>query len=139
MLPDTQVSFEVDAAWIIALWLAIHDGDPPLEGVVAHDLQQGAALIAMSALSEALDAPARNAVQQVLAPIQKQFSVKTVDANVAAERLQAMRIRVTEDAGGHARAATVTAEVPRPRPYCIRFQGQIICVWPPFPHTHTPE
>jgi hypothetical protein len=135
-IKDIRLTHERDAAWLIALYLAIHGGDPaPKEGVVAHELQQGAALSAIAALSEALDEKTRAAVLHTLAPIRKQFPLKSVDAKVAGERLEAMGINFTEYAGEQAHAAsataanvTVTAGVQPPRPRCIRLPGQITCV-----------
>jgi hypothetical protein len=30
-IPEIALAYEIDAAWIIALWLAIHDGHPAPE------------------------------------------------------------------------------------------------------------
>jgi hypothetical protein len=130
-----RLTHERDAAWLVALYLAIHGGDPaPKEGtVVAHDQQQGAALGAIAALSEALDEKTRDAVRHALAPIQKQFPLKSVDAEVAGERLESMGIHFTDYAGEPAHGAKVTEEFFQQRPYCIRFRGQIFCV--EFPST----
>lgn len=138
-IKDIRLTHERDAAWLVALYLAIHGGDPaPKEGeIVARELQQGAALSAIAALSEVLDEKAREAVQHALAPIQKQYPLKSVDAKAAGERLEALGIRFTEPAGGHAHAAAVvSAATLRSRPYCIRFRGQTICVEIPSPVPH---
>jgi hypothetical protein len=34
-LPDAALAFDLDAAWIIALWLAIHGGHPAPEAAAA--------------------------------------------------------------------------------------------------------
>ena len=66
-----------DPAWLIALWLAIHGGDPaPIEGVVSQEIQEGAALRAIAALSEALDQTSRDAVKHAIAPAQKQRQIE---------------------------------------------------------------
>lgn len=128
---EIRLTHERDAAWLVALYLAIHGGDPaPKEGtVVAHDQQQGAALGAIAALSEALDEKTRDAVRHAIAPIQKQFPLKSVDAEAAEERLEAMGIHFTDYAAEPAHGAKVTEELQLlRRPYCIRFRGQIVCV-----------
>lgn len=134
---NIRLTHERDAAWLIALYLAVHGGDPaPKEGtVVAHDQQLGAALGAIAALSEALDEKARDAVHQALAPTQKQFPLKSVDAEVAGARLEAMGIHFTDYAGVQAHGAKVTEDFQefQRRPYCFRFRGQIFCV--EFPST----
>jgi len=132
---DIRLAHERDAAWLIALYLAVHGGDPaPKEGtVVAHDQQLGAALAAIAALSEALDEKARDAVRHALAPIQKQFPLKSVDAEVAEVRLEEMGIHFTDYAAEPAHGAKVTEELQQfRRPYCIRYRGQVIvCVTGP--------
>ncbi len=126
---NIRLTHERDAAWQIALYLAIHGGDPaPTEGGVARELQEGAALHAIAALSEALDEKARAALQHTLAPIQKRFPLKSVHAKVAGERLERMGISITKYAGEHAPAANVTEAFRPVRPYCIRFRGQTYCV-----------
>jgi len=138
-ITSITLTHERDAAWLIALYLAIHGGDPaPDEGkVVEHEVQQGAAIRAIIALTQALDQGARTAVQEAIAPLQKQSHMKTVDPNAAGKRLQAMGIRIAEYSE-KAHAQEVKAESFRIRPYCIRFRGQIICVEipSPFPQPH---
>jgi hypothetical protein len=133
---NIRLTHERDAAWLIALYLAVHGGDPaPKEGtVVVHDQQLGAALAAIAALSEALDEKARDAVRHAIAPIQAQFPLKSLDAEVAGTRLEAMGIQFTDYAAEPAHGAKVTEELQLlRRPYCIRFRGQIVCV--EFPST----
>ena len=122
-----------DPAWLIALWLAIHGGDPaPIEGVVAQEIQEGAALRAIAALSEALDQTSRDAVQHAIAPAQKQRQIKTVDAKVSTQRLQDIGIHVTESAGEQVHAAAIT-DLARTLRYCFRFRGVVYCVEFPRP------
>lgn len=137
-IKDIRLTHERDAAWLIALYLAIHGGDPapPKQGVVAHELQQSAALSAIAVLTEGLDEKSREAVQHALAPIQKQYPMKSVDAKVAEERLEALGFRFTEPTEGHAHTADATTATLRIRPYCIRFRGQTICVEIPSPVAH---
>jgi len=133
---NIRLTHERDAAWLIALYLAVHGGDPaPKEGtVVAHDQQLGAALAAIAALSEALDEKARDAVHHALAPTQKQFPLKSVDAEVAGARLEAMGIHFTDYAGAQAHGTKVTEDFQQfqRQPYCFRFPGGTFCVvFPP--------
>jgi len=129
-ITNIRLTHERDAAWLLALYLAIHIGDPaPNEGeVVSGTLQQGGALSAIAALSEALDEKARDAVLNILAPLQKQYPMKDVDAKVAGERLEAMGIHFTEYGGEHAHAINVNEGVQPPRPRCFRVLGEISCV-----------
>ena len=125
---ERLLAHERDAAWLVALYLAIHGGDPaPKEGVVAHELQEGAALAAVMAISQALGEKARDAVQHALAPIQKQFPMKSVDAKVVEARLGALGVRVMEHAGEHAHADAAADEFRPTRRYCFRFRGEVIC------------
>jgi hypothetical protein len=127
-IKSISLTHERDAAWLIGLYIAINSGDPaPTEGVVTRELQAGAALHAIAALSSALDEKTSAAVQQVLAPSLKQFSLKTVDAKVAEARLAALGIRITEYVGEHAPTVNVTQASQVVRRYCIRFRGQLIC------------
>ncbi|MBI1764080.1 MAG: hypothetical protein HYR56_21860 [Acidobacteria bacterium] len=136
-IKNIRLTHERDAAWLIALYLAIHGGDPaPKEGLVATELQEGAALHAIAVLSEALNEKAKGALHQMLAPMQKQFPLKSVDAQVAGERLAALGIHVTEHAGEHDHVANVAEAIQSARRYCIRFRGQIICVEIPSPIPH---
>jgi hypothetical protein len=146
-ITNIRLTPERDAAWLIALYLAVHSGDPaPKEGeVIARDLQVGGALSAIAALSEALDEKARGAVLNVLAPLQKQYPMKIVDAQVAVERLATMGIRITEYVGEQATAANVAEGVQpanadekfqRSRFYCFRFRGQSFCWEIPSPDPH---
>jgi hypothetical protein len=123
---EILLAHERDAAWLMALYLAVHGGDPPPEeGVVSHELQEAAALAAVLAISQALGEKAREAVHHALAPLQKQFPMKSVGAEVVEARLAALGVRVMEHAGGHAHAE---ADEFRPnRVYCFRFNGGLIC------------
>lgn len=139
-ITNIRLTPERDAAWLIALYLAVHGGDPaPKEGEVGRNLQQGGALRAIAALSEALDEKARDAVLNVLAPLQKQYPMKSVDAKVAGGRLEAMGIHLTEYAGKQATAANVAnvaEEFRRTRFYCFRFRGDSFCYKIPSPDPH---
>ncbi len=138
---ELRLTHERDAAWLVALWLAVHGGHPaPKEGeVVGHDLQQAAALAAISALATALDEKARKEVDRAVAPLAKAHPMKSVGAKAAAARLEAMGVRLTEHAGDKLTADGVRGAAAQARPYCVRFRGQIVCVVPPGPGPHHPQ
>lgn len=142
---ELRLTHERDAAWLVALWLAVHGGDPaPEKGeVVGHGLQQAAALSAIAALATALDEKARKAVEHAVAPLLKEHPMKAVGAKAAGARLEAMGIHLTEHAGDKLTADQVKgaagATAAQARPYCIHFRGQIICVVPPGPGPHHPQ
>jgi hypothetical protein len=108
----------LDAAWIIALWKAIHGGDPGPEQI---------ALEAIAALSGTLTShggvsPAEGSFEEL------QTRLKTIGVEFEAGEKAASK-----------GAATVEAFIPRT--YCIVFKGQRICitlpqhsVWPPPGH-----
>jgi hypothetical protein len=143
---DVQLAHELDASWLIALWLAIHGGDPPpIEGqLVPGELQEAAALGAIEALTVALDAKTREAVHQAIAPQLRKSPLKTVDAKTEAARLKALGFRITEYADEHAHAhahshtkttskAAAEGDAFLRPPYCIHYKGMIICVELPKP------
>jgi hypothetical protein len=147
-ITNINLTHERDAAWLIALYLAVHGGDPaPRQGeVITRELQVGGALSAIAVLSEALDEKARDAVLNVLAPLQKQYPMKSVEAQVAAQRLAAMGIHLTQYAGeyaGEQATAANIAEGSRPsnaderfqrtRFYCFIFRGDSFCWQIPSP------
>jgi hypothetical protein len=110
-----RFAHELDAAWIIALWKAIHGGDPPPEEV---------AVEAIAALSGALTSHAGAAVSESsFGELQTRLKEIGVDLQQHAET------------GGKAAASTESSVV---RTYCVIFKGQRICitlprpfVWPP--------
>jgi hypothetical protein len=137
MASEIRMTHERDAAWLIALYLAIHGGDPaPRQGqVVTHTLQQGAAARAIAAIAQGLDERARKAVLLAVAPTEEAFPIKGVDAKVAEERLQALDIRFTGYRGEHANDAPVAGGF-HIRSYCFKFHGDTICIEVPTPVLH---
>ncbi len=123
---------ERDAAWLVALYLAVYGGDPaPQEGaLIAQELREAAALNAIAALSLALDGKAKQAVQQAITPLKQQREMRHVDAKVAGERLESFGIHMEEQDAAHPHhVGTTEASTIRPRlPYCIRFHGVVYCV-----------
>ena len=107
----TQIRFahELDAAWIIALWLAIHDGDPSPEQI---------AVEAIAALSGTLTGhgagPAESSFEELQGRL-KEIGVDFQHETQAGEK------------------AAVSAESFVGRTYCVVFQGQRICITLPKP------
>ena len=108
----------LDAAWIIALWKAIHGGDPGPEQI---------ALEAIAALSGTLTGDAGGA--------HGQGSFEELQT-----RLKEIGIELETQAQAGEKAA-VSAESYIGRTYCVLFKGQRICitlpkpvVWPPPGH-----
>jgi hypothetical protein len=137
-LREIELAHERDASWLIALWLAIHGGDPgPGEGVlVSPEVQEGAALGAIAALSTALDLETRGVLQKVLGPPLRRSPIRAVNADVVAKRLAALGFRIAEyaddrafaHAHAHDKVVSATGE---PAPYhCTRYDGRIICTMP---------
>lgn len=112
------LAHERDAAWLLAIYLAVHGGDPaPKENTtVSLVVQEAAALNAISALSLALDEKTHLAIQHVIAPLKEQREMHSVSATVASERLEGFGIRNSED---HPNS--------RDRIYCFRFKGETLC------------
>jgi hypothetical protein len=110
-----RFAHELDAAWIIALWKAIHGGDPAPEQV---------AVEAIAALSGTLTSHAGTPTSESsFAELQTRLKEIGVDLQQHAET------------GGK---ATESAESYVARTYCVVFKGQRICitiprpfVWPP--------
>src|SRR5262245_50987689 len=96
---NIALAHELDAAWIIALWKAIHGGDPSPETVAAE---------AIAALAPYLHGAADSLT---FGQLEKGFGN--------------LGVQVTESAG--AEAAVEEDRIIRPRQYCFKFQGKTIC------------
>ncbi len=103
MTKPIAIQHELDAAWIIALWKAIHNGDPTPEQI---------ALEAISALSSVLVGRS-----QTGGPSFAEFQGRLKDIGVDFQSKQAV-------AETHAAADQSV----RPRTYCVHFQGQLVCI-----------
>lgn len=103
----------LDAAWIIALWKAIHGGDPSPEQ---------AAVEAIAALAGALIEKGGGAIPRAsLVKLQTRLKEIGVDFQV-------------DTKAGKNIAASVTS---RPKPaYCVLVQGKLICIPRPTPFPH---
>ena len=95
---EIVLAHELDAAWIIALWKAIHGGDPAPEKVAAQ---------VIAALVPYLNASADTLTFQKL---EKQFGN--------------LGVKVTESETREA----VEGNRYRPHQYCFKFEGQTICI-----------
>ena len=111
------LAHDLDAAWILALWLAIHGGDPPppIEIIVAE---------AISALVKTAAGIPSEAGGATFAQLQGRLKEIGVD-------IQTQTLGKTE--------SIRTESVQLSRTYCIVFKGQRICItlpvvkapWPP--------
>ena len=114
-IPSIRLAHELDAAWIIALWKAIHGGDPSPEQIAVEAI---AALSLQFSPSHAVP-PAGTSLTQLQ------------------ERLKAIGVEIHEQQGGQgvaaapaaATAAAIGGQGPQwERTYCVVFQGQRICI-----------
>lgn len=108
------LAHELDAAWIIALWKAIHGGDPAPE------------LVAAQAIAALAPYAARTESSLTFAHLQKQ--------------LAAVNIAVTEEDGETAVKTEAVRELHRAtaHQYCFKFAGQTICIQLPITHLPPP-
>ena len=134
-LKEIELIHERDASWLMALWLAIHGGDPAPEGPVSREFQEGAALGAIEALSAALDAKTMEAVRHAVAPALQRGRSKATAPEAELKDLTGLGIHIKEYATEHERTrahavASAQDRVQRP-PYCFRFRGATYCVYLP--------
>lgn len=106
---EIYLAHELDAAWIIALWKAIHGGDPSPEKVAAQ---------AIAALA-----------QYVSAPAQVSFSFTELKAQFANLGVQVTE-RVEEAAQAAKPQLAMSADGEREfriHQYCFKFKGETFC------------
>jgi hypothetical protein len=111
---EIRLAHELDAAWIIALWLAIHDGDPSPVQIASE---------AIAALSSTFTSRDRGEISESsFAELQTRLKEIGVDFQ-------------TNTADSKAARSTESHVIRR---YCVAFKGQTICidlpnpfVWPP--------
>jgi hypothetical protein len=96
---EIVLAHEPDAAWIIALWKAIHGGDPAPEEVAA-------------------------SVISVMAPYLRGFS-EGFTAQQLEAGFEALGVQVTQS---KVEKLEQPGPAPRPRQYCFKFQGKTICI-----------
>jgi hypothetical protein len=111
---EYTLAHELDAAWIIALWKAIHGGDG------------GPELVAAQAIAALAPYAARTESTLTFAQLQK--------------RLGAASIAVTEQDAEKAGKTEATRELRRPinHQYCFKFGGETICIQLPITHLPPP-
>lgn len=98
-LKEIVLAHEPDAAWIIALWKAIHGGDPAPEVVAA-------------------------SVVGVMAPYLRGFG-ETFTAQQMEAGFKTLGVTVTQPA---AEELAEPGRVSISRQYCFKFQGKTICI-----------
>ncbi|GAA2811359.1 hypothetical protein GCM10010441_40020 [Kitasatospora paracochleata] len=107
---------ELDVAWIIALWKAIHGGDPSPE-------VEGTTVLAAAALASQLAATHRNS---------------SLTFSQLQQRLGEVGIEVSRGGAGP-KAEALHSEGPQSLPptrqYCFRYNGETYCVDVPRPKT----
>lgn len=112
-LKKLRFSHALDAAWIIALWKAIHGGDPsPIQIAVE----------AIAALSGTLTNQSEGAISES-SIVELQTRLKEIG----------VELHVDTKAG---KKVTASAQPRTIRNYCIIFQGQRICIPLPTPFPH---
>lgn len=116
---EIYLAHELDAAWIIALWKAIHGGDPSPEAVAAE---------AIAALA------------QYLRGAEYSFSFQQLEKQFA--NLGVQVTERSEEAGAKVAARPTGEKTPAERvfrihQYCFKFKGQTICAELPTV-THSP-
>lgn len=101
LVKETEIvlAHEPDAAWIIALWKAIHGGDPSPEAVAA-------------------------GVVATMAPYLRGFS-ETFTAQQMEAGFETLGVKVTQP---QVEALQEPGQPVRPRQYCFKFQGKTICI-----------
>ncbi len=99
---EIYLAHELDAAWIIALWKAIHGGDPGPEAVAAE---------AIAALA------------QYLRRGEYSFSFQQLETQFANLGVQVTERSAEAGAGG----TTLAGREFRIHQYCFKFKGQTIC------------
>jgi len=108
---EIYLAHELDAAWIIALWKAIHGGDPSPEKIAAQ---------AIAALA-----------QYIAAPAQPAFSFHVMKAQFAKLGLQVTE-RAEEEAERAGAKPQLTTSAAREHEfrihqYCFKFKGETFC------------
>ena len=110
---DIRLAHELDAAWIIALWKAIHGGDGGPEQIAAQ---------AIAALAQYVNAPASTSfsfheLKSQFAKLGVQVTEHTEEAEVEAA-----------SAKPHVAMATEVEREFRVHQYCFKFKGETYCI-----------
>jgi hypothetical protein len=126
---EINLAHELDPAWIIALWLAIHGGDPnPIEHTVSEAAERAIAAQVIAELAPIVGGAAGHAIAEVLRPLHeghggklaKGLTLKHLEA-----AMKALQVTVSVEEAGTGEARELQAIH---RQYCFRFEGRTICV-----------
>ena len=112
---EIMFAHELDAAWIVALWLAIHGGDPAPESVAAQVIAAVAPY-----LSGAQSSP--SFPESSFSEVQAQYSNLSIHATESSIQ---DRVLTVDDM-----PAAISTEQPFVychRQYCFQFAGETIC------------
>jgi hypothetical protein len=115
------LAHQLDIAWIIALWKAIHGGDPAPDGPIAVDERT----------TELVSRLVDHLTQTQLG---EGAQATELTAPVLQQRAASLGIRVSGGAFGEALTLQDFSEPGepegyiRPRMYCFQFEGEVICI-----------
>lgn len=117
------LAHELDAAWIIALWLAIHGGDPaPIE--ISQTQAEAVSASIVAALSPAqggyIGAASESLSLERLQSRLKEFNVKVTQGRQATGGEYATQAMESQGA--------ISPELIIPLEYCFEFGGKTYCV-----------
>jgi len=99
---------ELDAAWILALWKAIHGGDPPPEQIAVEAIAAlSSTLISHGEVSESSFAELQTRLKEIGVELEEQMST-----------------------GGEAAPSTAARRIIR---YCVKWKGELACIELPHP------
>jgi hypothetical protein len=108
-----------DAAWIIALWKAIHGGDPSPEDIA----EKAMASLANYVSTEFTEELSMAQLQRALKPLGISVTLGEGNAELAEEG------HAKKDGGGSKKTTALSANSGRPSPpYCFHWAGQTICI-----------
>jgi hypothetical protein len=110
---DIKLAHQLDIAWIIALYIAIHDGDPPPTPI---RVDEGSAVLIDALASHLEHAGELSGGAQTLEAFQKRMGELGVEVEWRAEEAHA--------SGG----GSVATESRLPREICFTWAGRTICV-----------
>jgi len=119
-----SLAHELDAAWIIALWKAIHGGDPSPIEVDARSVEL---------VEELAGHLARTIGQGTQALTQETFQARLGEMGIQLERQGSGAAAPHTDALNVARPGSPEGQPREPLPYCFVFRGTTYCVHFPRP------
>jgi hypothetical protein len=127
---EINLAHELDPAWIIALWLAIHGGDPnPIEHTVSEAAERAIAAQIIAELAPVVGGAAGHAIAEVLKPLHEGHGGKLAKGLTLSHLeagMKALHVTVSVREAGAAEARDL--QTPVHCQYCFRVQGRTICV-----------